>query len=272
MKLTHAKMRLRKTSLISSTMQSKDGGAPERVVLVELPVEVEVSKEVSKDKTFVHLFPFAKEAMDLIAGRNEDERRGLDQVGRGHVPEMNVTICDTPPLDDVAPRVVFTINQVRVKGRPKLAIDEKGDGILHMKIRGYFSLNDVAQLGPYIDGDAWISTLPVQEVIAATTAPATGSKPSKKSTRTREAGSVDSKSLGEHDRIVDGVRIEVTPKAILLAEQAAATGKFNLEQLINSARSSVLLSAEKGKNHVKVMDVDVEEVIAALNEGAEVQH
>lgn len=268
MKMTHCPVKIRASKMVTARPMSIDGNEPVTMVSVEIPVEIVVDKALAKDRDFTHLFPFGKEAIDTIAGREDDEKRGLDMTARGDVGDMNIALFDTPLLDDVDPAPKFTFNPAEVKGKAKLAIDEDGNGVLKMKIQVWMTQDRVGLLGPYIDGDIYISATDVNQSLFSAESDAPVTKPPKTSTtKKRDATGVDSKSLGKHDAIIDGKRIEVEPKAAALAEEAA-DAVISTEQILQSARSSVLLSADPKSNRIKVTVTDVEEVIESLRQTA----
>lgn len=275
MELKHAKARIRPCRIVSSTMRGRPGGLPpERVVLVELPLEIVADAHVVKDETVRYLFPFADEVIKTIAGREEGDRRGADFLGRGHVADHNLTIHDVD-VDDTTGRAPAFKSVVSFRGRIKLGIDELGEAVLHTKVRGYLTSDEVANLGAYVDADVWASLsmhLPLfdatekpTEIVDGQPAPERPKAP--KPTTAKRKGKTAADALGPHDVVVDGKTLVIGKKEVLRAEGAAlnSKGRYSAEQVFAAARSTARLSAEPGADRIVVTASDIDDAIDALD-------
>lgn len=281
MKIPQSKVKIRQCKMLATTMRAFNGGKPERVIHVEVPIEIFVGPELLAEPSFGVLFPFGKEAINTIAGREENERRGLDMTARGHVSTLNVQIIDTAPVADRDSNIAFDLVDVGVKGRPKLAIDELGNAILHTKLRAWFRTEAVARLGGYVDGEVWIRADAFAPLVdGSNTREGTGGPnpgpglsvgtqvTGRTSKRSGGKKSADDQPLGRYDEEVSGLVVRVEEVAIFAAESVAKVKGFSFEQVLNAAKGSARLSATPGTKVVVVTAADVEAVGEELSAAA----
>lgn len=255
----------------SSTRGRPGGLPPEQVATIEGVVEVKASDDVIRTDTIRHLFPFADEAIKTIAGREEDDRRGVDFYGRGRVADLVFTMHDKE-ADDLATMPVIKGVVVSVIGRPRLAIDDNGDGTLHLKLRGVFTSDEVARLSTFVGADVFVTTSMHLPLFDASEKPVpikdgkpdhAAAEPPAPTTTKRGA-----KAKGStHDAILDGVLVTVGKKEVLRAEGAAENsgGAYDLDGILRAARTAARLQAEPGQQTVAVTREHIDGAIDALD-------
>lgn len=143
-----------------------EGNKPETVMAVVLPLEIAVTSELMKLRPWRDLFPFAIEAMSLIAGREGDDKRGLDLKARGQIGALHVDIYE----GEVSGEPAFSFPLVESQGKPRLAIDEKGNGVIHLKVKATMTKRDLGEIGIYTDADVFVSLAESQRSIEEHTA------------------------------------------------------------------------------------------------------
>lgn len=161
MKFNKTKVTIKPFKVLSTTMAAVNGGEPQHVMKVEIPIEVAVDKKLLKDKEFNVLFPFADEAIKVIAAREGEEQRGLDLKSRGSIEPINVRLWDAVPSEKPA----FEFNGASVRGAATLKVDEKGEGVLCSKINVLATKEQLGNLGPYVKGEILIESEAAQSSI-----------------------------------------------------------------------------------------------------------
>lgn len=153
MKVQKLEARIRGLSVVKTQKAAFNGGTISDGAVCIVPLEVKATKELLTTAPWSQLFPFAIEQMQTIAGREDIEKRGLDLVARGNLAEFNVEIFDGAMGTDAE----FQWSLATCRGKPKLAINEKGDGTLHLKMRALMPKESMAELTIFTDADVFVS-------------------------------------------------------------------------------------------------------------------
>lgn len=161
MKMSKVKVTIKPWKCLSTTVAAVGGGEPQHVMKLEIPIEIAVDKKLLKDKEFNVLFPFADEAIKVIAAREGEEQRGLDLKSRGAIEPVNVRLWDTVPAEQPA----FEFTGCEIRGAAVLKVDEKGESILCSKLRVLATQDQLGRLGPYTKGEILIETEAAQSSI-----------------------------------------------------------------------------------------------------------
>lgn len=155
--------RIRHAQFLRTGMAATGGGEPQHVTHVLIPLEVEADRALLTAEPWSHMFPFALEAASRIAGREAEDRRGLDMTARGDVQDLSVEVWETGPAETPA----FSFPLAKVKGRPRLRIAEDGESWIDIKVIAPLTSAELAKLGPYTDGDCFVTLRPTQQTLPA---------------------------------------------------------------------------------------------------------
>lgn len=253
---------LRAFAPLKTHFAALNGGKAQPVMTVRIPLELDATDEVLKADPWRHLFPFAAETMSLIAGREGEEKRGTDITARGQVTDLHVELYDGE-IDD---KPAFNFQSAVVAGKPRLAIDEDGKGVIHLKVKAVLSKRDFGELGPYIDASLFCSLTTAQrtidEQIAENKAAAEGNAtiPEKKQKPPKE------------DRWVSGLDSKEGSIAYVFTTDADAFVKSALSlhtdlrepQIVEAARKLARVNAGLQARRVSVSLDNVKDVVDTL--------
>ena len=163
--LSNTKGHLRPSKLLRHTAEATGKrGTIARVTEVEIVLDLEVSTKEDW-RAVDQLWPNVDKMAKLVAG--EDDRGGMDLTARSKLPDMTIDVFGESPyvedkqgnkLGDVKDRTALVhLSVCPPRGRAKLRIDEKGEGLLTLKFRGRFKALALGQIVKFLESEVWIS-------------------------------------------------------------------------------------------------------------------
>lgn len=264
---------IRRPRMLKTTIQSVGGSQPQHVTMLEIPVDVVVDEKSLAGDAWRRLFPFADSIITTIAGREGEDKRGLDMKARGPLGSLDVTIWDTRDVAGAVPAFVFPLAET--KGRASLGINEDGKAVLSFTFRAWLTSDQLGRLGPYTDGEVVLDTVSrAPELPLSTPSDAANAI----TARARAKAAKEEKPLIPEAIFTDddGKVFVMNGQAQTLFAEAKRKGTIANDdaaaKVLTMARSAARLAGSSKAKRLTVTAEDVQEALVTLDGGAAATH